>query len=103
MEKNEQPKPSPLKIATKRFPLGAFYMTPGAIENVKPSEVQYLLQRHASCDWGDCGEEDWAFNCYALIEGTRIFSVYTTENGSKVWIITEADRSYTTMLLPSEY
>lgn len=94
---------TPMIIHLGRFDLGAFYATPGAIEIVPFQEMQELLQRHAACDWGDCCEEDWQSNCQAIHDGTRIFSVYTTNSGERVWIITEADRSYTTLLLPSEY
>lgn len=92
-----------LLIELRRFKLGNFYITPGAQEVVPIEEIETLLQRHAACDWGDCCEEDWDSNLTALCEGTRIFSVYTTNKGEKVWIITEADRSSTTMLLPMEY
>lgn len=94
---------APFIIHLGRFTLGAFYATPGAIEIVPSDEIRDLLQRHAACDWGDCCEEDWDANCRAIHEGRRIFSVYTTNSGERVWIITEADRSYTTLLLPSEY
>jgi hypothetical protein len=92
-----------LLIELRRFKLGDFFITPGARDAVPIEEIETLLQRHAACDWGDCCEEDWDSNLTAIYEGTRIFSVYTTNDGEKVWIITEADRSSTTMLLPMEY
>lgn len=64
--------------------------------------VQKSFSRHAIGDWGDISEEDKASNDYALEHGERIFSAY--ENGdSKIWIITEWDRSATTILFPEEY
>ena len=92
-----------LSIELGRFKLGKLFITPGARDAVSIEEVETLLQRHASCDWGDCCEEDWDSNVTALYEGTRIFSVYTANGGEKVWMITEADRSSTTLLLPMEY
>jgi hypothetical protein len=62
-----------------------------------------LLSRHLSGDWGDLSAEDKRRNNQALREGTRLFSSYNIGNGVKIWIITEADRSVTTALLPEEY
>ena len=60
------------------------------------------IERHARGDWGDVCKEDWEENELSLKQGFRLFSSYT--NGkSKIWIITEADRSYTTILFPEEY
>lgn len=103
MKENTNKDCSVIVITVGRFPIGSFYMTPGAIEATEPSEVTSLLQRHAACDWGDCCEEDWASNCNALHEGGRLFSVYYSSKGEKLWLITEADRSASTLLLPSEY
>ena len=61
-----------------------------------------LLRRHGAGDWGNLCAADKAQNNRALKEGTRLLSAYELA-GSKVWIITEADRSYTTVLLPEEY
>jgi len=61
------------------------------------------LQRHARCDWGDCCEEDLAENEFALDKYLRLFSVYHDRNGTKFWIITEANREVTTLLLPEDY
>ena len=59
--------------------------------------------RHVSGDWGDLGPEDWRLNSQALRQGTRLLSVYHTAKGVKLWVISEADRSLTTVLLPEEY
>lgn len=61
------------------------------------------LNRHQYGDWGDCDQEDAQANDEAIAEGARIFSVYHDKNHRKFWIITEADRSMTTVLLPEEY
>jgi len=65
-------------------------------------EVYMLLARHMMGDWGDMSKDDKDTNDQALVSGDRLFSSYITSKG-KVWIITEADRSVTTALLPSEY
>jgi hypothetical protein len=64
--------------------------------------TDYLINRHVSGDWGGVGAEDSAMNDAAVKNGDRLLSSYTI-SGEKVWVITEADRSSTTMLLPSEY
>lgn len=89
------------------FPLGRIVSTPGVLglfeEMENPSLTRGLLRRHASGDWGDLSDDDKEANTLALEEGTRLFSSYALRDGRKVWIITEADRSATTFLLPSEY
>jgi len=86
-----------------KFPLGQTVSTPGALETVHPEDMLGCLKRHAEGDWGDCCEEDREENEFALTRHLRLFSVYRDRNGTKFWIITEADRSVTTILLPSEY
>ena len=66
-------------------------------------DVIAALARHANGDWGDCGEEDWAANEQALIDESRILSVYHDCAGKRFWIITEASRIATTILLPEDY
>ena len=66
-------------------------------------ELKALVDRHVSGDWGDLGEEDKQENDLSVKRGFRILSAYTTSAGVKLWIITEADRSYTTCLLPEDY
>lgn len=96
-----------LTDTTKRFPLGSLYATPGVMaldqnggDDGPP--LMLLIQRHQSGDWGELCEEDRKANEDALSSGARILSAYTL-NGTKVWIITEADRASTTILLPEEY
>ncbi len=88
-----------------RFALGRLYCTPGVIAAslAADDDVFLYLQRHAVGDWGDVDSEDWQANDRALQEGTRLLSAYHLKNGTKVWIVTEADRSTTTLLLPDEY
>ena len=88
-----------------RFPLGETYITPGAQEALDiagETAIQYL-RRHISGDWGELSEDDVQENELSLQEGFRLLSSYRTVKGQKIWIITEADRSATTILLPSEY
>ena len=87
------------------FALGRLVATPGALDILthagqSPSE---FLSRHQGGDWGECCPEDARENELSVKQGFRILSVYSTCKGEKLWIITEADRSATTLLLPSEY
>ena len=87
------------------FALGQLLATPGALEafaRTGDDPMDYLV-RHVRRDWGTVDAEDWHANDQALIEGTRLLSAYRLNDGTKVWIITEADRSATTVLLPEEY
>ena len=88
-----------------RFPLGQVEGTPGAIEAMEEAgqDPAQLLGRHVAGDWGDVCEDDANENEFSVERDLRILSVYTLETGVKVWVITEADRSATTFLLPSEY
>jgi hypothetical protein len=61
------------------------------------------LTRHANGDWGEIDEHDRKANEYALDHGLRVMSVYTLSSGERIWVVTEADRSSTTILLPEEY
>jgi len=70
--------------------------------------VRSCVSRHLSGDWGDCCPDDASLNDAALVDGSRIFSVYHIPDGlcgleSKIWIITESSREYTTVIFPSEY
>lgn len=86
-----------------RLQLGSTYATRGAIASLHPEDMSRALLRHASGDWGDVPPEDREENELSLKEGFRILSSYTDRNGTRFWIITEADRSATTILLPDEY
>lgn len=87
------------------FPLGKLIATPAALAALVESGQSPIpfLDRHVRGDWGDCDAHDSAANDLALKEGERIFSVYHTAKGVKIWLITEADRSSTCLLLPADY
>ncbi|MFN8140413.1 MAG: hypothetical protein U0R49_11510 [Fimbriimonadales bacterium] len=85
------------------FPLGQIVMTKPALTLLHPEDVQRGLARHATGDWGDICEDDWIENERSIKEGFRLFSVYSDRDDHDFWIITEADRSSTTVLLPDDY
>lgn len=88
-----------------KFSLGQVVATPGALDALETAaqSAMVFIQRHASGDWGEIDEHDRAENELSLRQGFRLMSVYTLNTGVKIWIITEADRSSTTILLPDEY
>jgi hypothetical protein len=89
-----------------RFPLGRIVATPGALRTLEEAgqTSAAFLDRHVEGDWGDAlDDEDQQENEFSVEHGLRILSAYTTRSGQKIWIITEADRSLTTLLLPHEY
>lgn len=88
---------------TARFPLGQLFATPGVLAEVSATDISSALARHAMADWGDLDPEDINENNRALEHGSRLFSAYHSSARVKFWIITEWDRSVTTVLLPSEY
>ncbi len=92
-------------MAPSKFPLGQVVATPGALRALEESgESAFdLLYRHVSGDWGELDEEDKAENEFSLVHGFRLLSAYKLKSGERIWIITEADRSVTTLLLPDEY
>jgi len=90
-----------------KFSLGMVVVTPGVQALLKfPQmpvvELSMYINRHACGDWGDVHPDDVGANDRSLEDGTRLLSAYVL-NGEKIWIITEADRSVTTVLLPDEY
>jgi hypothetical protein len=87
------------------FELGRIVATPGALRALEAAEQQpaEFLDRHVNGDWGDLDDEDKQENEFSVRNGFRILSAYSTSAGEKIWIITEADRSATTLLLPEEY
>jgi len=88
------------------FSLGQIVSTPGALDALARANQQPhdFLNRHATGDWGaELSEEDKAENNYSLEHGFRILSSYKTATGDKLWLITESDRSVTTLLRPEEY
>jgi hypothetical protein len=97
------PMPPPANGA--RFTLGDVVATPGALDALRRNHAGAwtYLRRHVTGDWGDLDTEDVAENELSLVEGFRLFSRYTLPDGTRLWVITEADRSCTTLLLPEEY
>ena len=94
-------------MGTRRvhFRLGQTVATPGALEALgQAGQLPFhFLARHARGDWGELCPADKRANDRALREGDRLLSAYKTLTGERLWVITEADRSATTILLPSEY
>jgi hypothetical protein len=92
----------PYQLMQSRFPLGKIYATPGAIA-LNVDLVRYLRRHHCG-DWGEalCAEDKEA-NEHSLKDGTRLLSCYRTPSGERIYIITEHDRSMTTILLAQEY
>jgi hypothetical protein len=87
------------------FSLGQIVATPGALaalEKAGQSPAEFLAQ-HVRGEWGDVPDEDKRENEFSLERGFRLLSSYRTNANDKIWVITEADRSATTLLLPSEY
>jgi hypothetical protein len=88
---------------TAKFSLGKVVATPNAVATIPRDQIIQALRRHQSGDWGTVCPEDQRANDDALVDGSRILSVYFVPHGLKFWIITEADRSITTILLPEDY
>jgi hypothetical protein len=82
--------------------LGSLSATPGALELLTPADTWHMLSRHSRHDWGEVDAEDKAANDRAVRNGERVLSAYTVRE-RKFWVITEADRASTTILLPEEY
>jgi hypothetical protein len=85
--------------------LGRTVATPGALHALEEAgeTPDQFLARHEAGDWGTIGPEDWEENELSMREGFRILSAYVLSTGWKIWVITEADRSVTTIMLPDEY
>ena len=85
------------------LPLGRLLITPAAQAVLTQEDILTALNRHVRGDWGVVGPEDKAENDLSLKQGFRILSAYESIAGEKFWIITEADRTSTCVLLPSDY
>jgi hypothetical protein len=92
-------------MSQPKFALGRLVATPGALRALARAGEDPLsyVSRHVSGDWGDLCDDDKKENDYSIANELRILSAYTLSTGVKIWIITEADRSSTCVLLPSEY
>ena len=90
-------------LSNATFSVGRLVATPKVLASVSNDEILRSLCRHVHGDWGDLDKEDWAANNRALAKCGRLFSVYNSSQGVRFWIITEHDRSATTVLLPEDY
>jgi len=88
---------------SRTFSLGEVVITANADQVLDRDSVLRAIARHKFCDWGECCNEDKETNDTALQNVDRVFSAYRDSNDTKFWIITEADRSATTVLLPADY
>jgi hypothetical protein len=86
-----------------KFRLGRIVSTPNALDRLTQDDILLAIQRHQAGDWGDVGKEDREENELSLKQGFRLFSVYHSANHVKFWIITEANRLSTTVLMPEDY
>jgi hypothetical protein len=93
----------PAQPIRAKFRPGSILSTPGVLTSVPPQDLLAALTRHLSGDWGNLDAHDWEANESALRHEGRLFSAFDASNGVRFWIITEADRSATTALLPDEY
>jgi hypothetical protein len=94
-----------LTTTTTRFPLGRILATPGALDALKKAGESplRLLKRHVHGEFGNLHQDDLRANELAIRRGMRVLSAYVLSTEERVWVITEADRSATTILLPEEY
>lgn len=90
-------------MSAAKFPLGRLVATPNALQSIPSDEMLVALRRHVIGDWGDLSAHDRQENEVSLTEGFRLLSAYRTRRGVTFWIITEADRTSTTVLLPQDY
>ena len=90
-------------ILMAKFRLGHIVATPNALERLSQDDILTAIGRHQAGDWGDVSVADREENELSLKQGFRLLSVYHSGKGTKFWLITEADRSATTVLLPEDY
>jgi len=90
-------------VSAAKFQLGQIVATPNALNHLTQDDIRSGIIRHQSGDWGDLDADDRKENDLALERGNRLLSAYQASNGVKFWIITEADKSSTTVLLPEDY
>ena len=88
-----------------KFHLGQIVGTPGALEAIADAgqSPEFFLKKHVAGDWGEVCPEDKELNEQALVDGDRLLSAYRTSKNVRIWIITESDRSVSTLLLPEDY
>lgn len=86
-----------------RFRLGLITVTANALDNLSQDDILAAIQRHQAGDWGEVCDDDRKENELSLEKGFRLLSVYRSAAGLPFWLITEADRSITTVLMPEDY
>jgi hypothetical protein len=91
------------QVRPTSFRLGSVCVTGGAANTLDQEDILRAVGRHARRDWGEVCEADWERNDESVEEGCRLLSAYRSRSGVRFWVITEADRSVTTVLLPEEY
>lgn len=91
-----------IQTTATKFPLGQIVITPNALATLSLEEINTGLKRHSQKDWGNVCPDDAALNDEALVHGDRVLSAYG-EGSKRFWIITESDRSVTTILMPEDY
>jgi hypothetical protein len=84
------------------LPLGRVVVTKTAFETIAPYDIGAAIGNHKNCNWGAVSDEDWVRNNEAVTQGHQIVSAYKSKAGERFWIITEADRSCTTVLLSGD-
>jgi hypothetical protein len=92
-----------IAMSEANFPIGSVVITANAKNVLNDQDILQALVRHMAGDWGEVCEDDRCENELSLLHGFRLLSVYHDRDGTKFWIITEADRSATTILLPEDY
>jgi hypothetical protein len=86
-----------------KFRLGRIVATPNALARLTQDDILSAIQRHQAGDWGEVTPDDHQENELSLQQGFRLLSVYRSVTGTKFWILTEDDRSVTTVLMPEDY
>jgi hypothetical protein len=89
--------------ASAKFPAGRIVATPGALASLTHDDITSALARHLTGDWGEVTPHDRQENEFSLTHELRLFSIYSSAAGVRFYIITESDRSVTTLLLPEDY
>ena len=94
---------SAIALSVAKFRLGKIVSTPNALDRLTQEDILAAIGRHQAGDWGDMDAQDKAANERALVEKTTLFSFHRSAAGVKFWLITESDRSVTTVLMPEDY
>lgn len=97
------PRDPPPALERPKFILGRVMVTSTALHQLTLDDITAGLRRHVRGDWGEVDDDDWRANNDALKNGERLLSTYDSSRGIRFWIVSEADRSLTTILLPEDY